>query len=270
MRLALTFAALLLLASAASAEHQPYDRYQSIVDRQMFGRPPAGFDPTKPASMVQKGEGKETTKEQEAIKSAIHFSVINLTPDGATAVGFTDNSDSKQPVHYYLKVGEEKNGWKVVDADPVKATMTVVKGEVEVSLSLGDNSAKGGGTTAAKDAAVRGGPAMRRGGLLAGRRGAMSASDSGGGRFGSLRERRAAIAAEREAEEAEKAEKEKKRAEREEMTRMELQSLKDELKAQRDAVEAERAAREEERRAADQAKMERENRQLESNEEDDN
>lgn len=133
------------------AERQPYERYRSIVDRQMFGEPPLGFDPTKPPSEVSKSDARDAeaqlTKEQEQIKSAIHFSVINVTPSGETAVGFTDNGDSKNPVHYYLKVGEQRNGWLVKEADPVKATMVIAKGEVEVSLSIGGNSAKGGATT---------------------------------------------------------------------------------------------------------------------------
>ena len=91
------------LATDASAERQPYERYQSIVDRQMFGPLPVGFDPTKsPAEVSKSGSAaaeKELTKEQEKVKSAIRFSVINVTPQGETAIGFTDNSDPKAPVH---------------------------------------------------------------------------------------------------------------------------------------------------------------------------
>ena len=135
--------ALLVVAAcaclAASAERQPVERYQSIIDRQMFGQPPPNFDPTVPPGLVQKGssEEKELTREQEAVKSSIHFSAINVTPSGDVAVGFTDNSDSKMPIHYYLKVGEVRNGWKVLEADPVKATMKIAKGDIEVELDLG-------------------------------------------------------------------------------------------------------------------------------------
>ncbi len=261
----------ILLAAAASclcfdavAERQPIDRYQSIIDRQMFGQPPPNFDPTKPPSQVQKGSGdeKELTREQEAIKSAIHFSAINVTPAGDVAVGFTDNSDSKMPVHYYLKVGEERNGWKVLEADPVKATMKVAKGDIEVALDLGANSAKGGGSTAR--AGVNAAPAFatanRRTGLLGGRRSSADGEQPRPGMMGaSLRERRAARELARQEEEAkekeleakrqaEAAEKEKEReaqrqAEKEEQRR-ELQLLKDELRAQREAVERARAERE--------------------------
>ena len=262
----------ILLAAAASclcfdavAERQPIDRYQSIIDRQMFGQPPPNFDPTKPPSQVQKGSGdeKELTREQEAIKSAIHFSAINVTPAGDVAVGFTDNSDSKMPIHYYLKVGEERNGWKVLEADPVKATMKVAKGDIEVALDLGANSAKGGGSTAR--AGVNAAPAFatanRRAGLLGGmRRSSADGEQPRPGMMGaSLRERRALreqarqeeLAKEKELEakrQAEAAEKEKEReaqrqAEKEEQRR-ELQLLKDELRAQREAVERARAERE--------------------------
>lgn len=254
-----------LFCFVAVAERQPLDRYQSIIDRQMFGQPPPNFDPTKPASQVQKGasDEKELTREQEAIKSAIHFSAINVTPTGDVAVGFTDNSDSKLPVHYYLKVGEERNGWKVLEADPIKATMKVAKGDIEVALDLGANSAKGGGSTAR--AGVNAAPAIatasRRAGLLGGARRPFAGGEQPrpGMMGASLRERRALreqaraeeAAKEKELEakrQAEAAEKEKEReaqrqAEREEQRR-ELQLLKDELKAQREAVERARAERE--------------------------
>ena len=248
---------------AAVAERQPIDRYQSIIDRQMFGQPPPNFDPTIPPNMVQKGAGDETvlTPDQEAIKSAIHFSMINVTPDGSVAVGFTDNSDPKTLIHYYLKVGESRNGWKVLEADPVKANMKIAKGDVEVALDLGANSAKGGGSTSRVGAVPNASGANARPGLLGTRR-VGTGDDSARGQGVSLRERRALreqarqaeiakekeLEAKRRAEAAEKeAEKEKEReaqrqAEREEQRR-ELQSLKDELKAQREAAERARAER---------------------------
>ncbi len=177
--------ALLAVWSLASAfaERQPFERYQSIIDRQMFGPLPPGFDPEKLPSEVARGaggaEGEELTKEQEQVKSSVHFSVINVTPDGKTAVGFTDNSDAKAPRHYYLKVGESRDGWEVKAADPVSASMTIVKNGIEVSLTLGGDSAKGAGKTerAADTAAAA---PRANGGLL-----------SGGTRFGgSLASRR--------------------------------------------------------------------------------
>jgi len=257
--------AAVIFCLAAVAERQPIDRYQSIIDRQMFGQPPPNFDPTVPPNMVQKGAGDETvlTHEQEAIKSSIHFSAINVTPDGSVAVGFTDNSDPKTPIHYYLKVGESRNGWKVLEADPVNAKMKIAKDDVEVALDLGANSAKGGGSAARAGATAAPATANRRAGLLGGvRRPFADGEQPMPGMMGaSLRERRAARELARQEEEAkakeleakrqaEAAEKEKEReaqrqAEKEEQRR-ELQLLKDELRAQREAVERDRARAERE------------------------
>ena len=234
-----TLAIFVLLAVAtAYAEKQSYERYQSIVDRQMFGPLPPGFDPTKSPNEVQKSSSKEEkqlTQEQEKLQSSIHFSVINVTPEGDTAVGFTDNSDPKAPVHYYLKVGEKRNGWEVKEADASEASMTIAKGDIEVSLKLGGNSAKDGAATARAGAPAASSP--RRPGLLG----------------GSLRSRRmlrekqaeeaqaqaAAAAAEKEAErqaqaEQEKAQREAERAEQ----RQQLLAIQEELKRVREAKAA--------------------------------
>jgi hypothetical protein len=239
--------------SALFAEKYEFERYQPILDRQMFGAVPAGFDPTVLPKNAVKTEERELTKEQEQLQSSIHFSVINITPDGSVAVGFTDNSDSKNPVHYYLKVGERRNGWEVKEADPLKATMTIAKGEVEVSLTIGDNSAKSKGATTRAGALAENSP----GGTLR----SLHRPRFGGGTGGSanplgmsLRERRAAREQERQVAEAAAREKaEQERAQREadrEAQRQELQAIRDELKAQREAAELEKAQREAERAAA--------------------
>ncbi len=212
-----------VFALSLFAERQPYERYQSIVDRQMFGAPPPGFDPTVPPSEVSKSDAaadeEQLTKEQEQIKSAIHFSVINVTPNGETAVGFTDNGDSKNPVHYYLKVGESRNGWLVKEADPVKATMTIAKGAVEVSLSIGGNSAK-------QSAADKDGASSARRPVMAFRDGIAP---------GSLRGRRMMRERQREAVAAEEA----KRIAEEKARREEDKRIEEEEKAQRAAELAE-------------------------------
>jgi len=237
---------------ALFAERQPLDRYQSVIDRQMFGMPPPGFDPTKPPSEVSakdaRAQEQELTKEQEQVKSSVHFSVINVTPSGDTAVGFTDNSDAKNPKHYYLKVGESRDGWTVKEADPLAASMTIAKGEIEVSLTIGGNSANGG-TKKPGAADNNGGNAGRRSTLLGGMRG--GSSDAGRG-LGSLSRRRAlreqqraadaqalaaekAAAAEKEARReqelaAEKAEREKEREEQ----RAQLLQIQEELRKSRE------------------------------------
>ena len=243
------FVAIALAASSVFAEKQSIERYQSIIDRQMFGPLPPGFDPTKSPNEVQKSSSKDErqlTQEQEKLQSSIHFSVINVASDGQPEVGFTDNSDPKAPKHYFLKVGESRDGWTVKDASAENATMTIAKGEIEVSLSLGGNSAKDGGTSKAGGAgaaapAANGG-ARRPGGLL------------GGGGLGTLRARRlqrqqeaqAAAAKQQEEQSAREAErqaqaeqeKQQREAERAEQ-RQQLLAIQEELKRVREQKAAE-------------------------------
>ena len=237
-------AALALVAGTALAAQQPLSRYQSIIDRQMFGAPPTGFDPDKNPNEVAGGKNaeKELTKEQEKLQSSIHFSMINITPSGETAVGFTDNSDGKQPVHYYLKVGEKRNGWEVKEADPVRAWMRIAKGDIEVELELGGNSAAKDANGATTRAAADNGasakpqtasilPATPRNTLLGGLRGRRMA--------------RAAEAAELEKRAAEeRARQEEERAAQKE----ELMLMKEEIQLQREEREEELRRLEEDRR----------------------
>ena len=226
--------ALVLAASAAQAGKQPFSRYQTIVDRQMFGELPAGFDPTKMPSEVARSsakQGQELTKEQEKLQSAIHFSAINVTPEGTTAVGFTDNANPKAPVHYYLKVGETRDGWKVVEADPKAATMTIAKDDIEVSLSLGGNSGKGAGQTKSRSGAgeLAGGSGSPMLKTLRGRRAQREQREA------AERERLRAEQEAKEAEREEQAENDKaqREAEREE-TRSQMRTLMEELRRVRE------------------------------------
>ena len=211
------------LALAAFAEKQPLDRYQSIIDRQMFGPLPRDFDPDKMPSEVAKSglrEQKELTKEQEELKKAVHFSVLNVRQSGEVEVGSSDLSDKESPTHYFLKVGESQNGWKVESADVDAATATLVKDGVVLELSLGDNSAKGGGT--AKKAEPGVGGANPRRNIL----------------FETARQRRtrqteenlAQVEKLRKEREAEKAEREAERAE----MMQSLQALRDDIKRARE------------------------------------
>lgn len=238
----LLLAGVVAAAGTATAERQPYDRYQSIVDRQMFGPLPPNFDPTKSPSEVSRGSGaaaeKELTKEQEKVKSAIRFSVINVTPEGDTAIGFTDNSDPKAPKHYYLKVGESRGGWEVKEADAKAATMTIAKDGVEVSLALGGDSSKDGAPAASggRDAAAA---QSRRSTLLStlgGRRRARRELEEAEEREAAKRaEERAAEEKAREEERARREEEEKaqRAAEREE-SRRQLMQIQEELRRARE------------------------------------
>lgn len=226
-------------APALFAERQPYDRYAPIVDRQMFGPLPPNFDPTKSPSEVSRSSGSKTeqqlTQEQEKVKSAIRFSVINVTPEGETAIGFTDNSDSKNPVHYYLKVGEERNGWLVKEADAKTATMTICKEGIEVSLTLGGDSAAGAGKTENVRPVPIPANAPQRSSLLA------------GASLGARRRMR------RELDEAERRKSEEERAKLE-AERVKLAAEREQLEAERE--EQRKAEREEQRQALMQLKEE--------------
>ena len=267
-RFIITFACL-TVAFAASAERYEFDRYQAIVDRQMFGPLPEGFDPSKPPSEVQKSAGgkseKELTKEQEQVKKSVRFSMINLNPKGETMVGFTDSSNPKEVRHYYLKVGESRDGWTVKAADAVAATVSISKDGVDLDLELGAGSsgnAAVAGKPGAPAAAGGLGGGFRRGGLLN-----AGATGAGAGRFsgpaGSLRERRMAKLQQREADEkaaaenqakrdaeaaAEKAKAEEEKAQREaerEQQRQQLMQIQEELKKAREARQAAEAAEKE-------------------------
>lgn len=241
------FAMLAVVPVAAMAEKQRIERYQPIIDRQMFGPLPPDFDPDKMPSEVSRGSSsaaeKELTKEQEQLQSAVHFSVINIDRDGKPVVGFTDNSDPKAPVHYYMRVGESQNGWLVKEADPEKATMTIVKGEVEVALTLGDNSAKGGGKTSSANASAGGAshtPLGARGGLFGGSLSARRAR------------RREAEQAEAQKREAEQAEKEAARQAQAEQEKAEREAERAQQRQQLLAIQEElRKAREDKERAAE-------------------
>ena len=239
---------LILIALTASAEKQPFERYQSIVDRQMFGPVPPGFDPAKLPSEVQKSSisEKELTQEQAKLQSAVHFSVLDVRPNGDVVVGFTDNSDPKVPRNYFLKVGDSRDGWTVKEADPDAATMTIVKDEIEVSLSLGGNSAKGAGTTsrAGVSAAPAAGNAPVRPSLFGGSMGGSLMSRRQARRQALLQQeqeqkaKEAAEAQQREAErqqreEAERAQREAERAEQ----KQQLLAIQEELKRVREAKE---------------------------------
>ena len=247
MRMPMVKTAFLLTAAAtaavsALAEAQPYSRYQSIVARQMFGPLPPDFDPAKMPSEVTRSSASqraELTKEQEKLKSAIRFSVINMTPDGQVAVGFTDSSDAKSPRHYYLKVGESRGGWLVKEADPETATMTVAKGEIEVTLTIGGDSAKDAAATAKAGAANQAASgAVVKSRLLGGARrpSRKELQENVAKTAEELAQMRRDRQTEREERERERAaELEAEAQQRQEMLQQ-LTNLKDELKASREAA----------------------------------
>ena len=153
---------------AAFAEGQPFDRYQTIIDRKPFGPEPANFDPEAApgsASADAAGTGEMTpeqrTAEEQNLASKVRVSILNVAPDGTVKVGFTDSS-AKPAENYYLKVGGSQNGWTVKSADPATESVTLEKGGVAVTMKLGEGT---GGKGETKNAPKRG---LLRHGLLGG------------------------------------------------------------------------------------------------------
>lgn len=236
-----TMTVLISAAFSAVAEKVPFSNYQSVVDRQMFGPLPADFDPTKMPSEVARmssSEQKALTKEQEALQSSIHFSMINVTPDGQVEVGFSDKSNPKVPRHYCLKVGESRDGWTVLEADPQEATTVLAKGEIEVSLTIGADSSKGGGTTtkASAEPEASGAASLRTSNLSRGMSGSLL-----GRRRKREEERKLQDEADNQRREAERKQREEKQKQENELLR---QDIINELKNQFNSMQAEKRQKE--------------------------
>ena len=137
-------AATSLTPEASSFDNSPYP---VILEKMPFGTPPdlAALN----AATTSMDEAKMKV-EQDKLAATFSWTAINITPDGKTAIGFTDLS-AKPPANYYMTVGESANDWKVVEADYTSETATIQKGEVRISLKFGNKSPiaptpPGGGT----------------------------------------------------------------------------------------------------------------------------
>jgi flagellar biosynthesis GTPase FlhF len=264
------FAAFAVLALEAA---QPYERYQTIVDRKPFGPEPVNFDPEaapgSAAANVAAAAGEMTeaqrTVEEQQLASSVRVSMINVTPSGAVAVGFTDTSVNPAE-NYYLIVGRSQNGWTVKSADPATESVTLEKGGVDVTVKLGETSG-GKGKDARAHRANRPMTLQARGGAPAAPapEAAADAAPPGApmGGLARLRMRRAEMraraqveaeqkaqaaakeAAEREEREAREAEEKRARAEREareaeerEQQREALRQIQEQLRKDREAKAA--------------------------------
>lgn len=231
-----------LMSGALLAAERPYSRYEPIVTRAPFGQPPANFNPAVNPSTVSARSGanggKELTAEQEQLKKTVKFSAINLDPeDGELRVGFSDLSSAKMPRHYYLKVGESRDGWVVNEANAAERRVKISKDGVELELDLG-NEATG---ATAKNAAT---PAP-----LAAAAAPTAKAVSDDKPSNRLLGRRGMLAQRKEREEKRKAEQEaEKKRQEEERAKMreELATLSEEVRQAREererAKEAEAAA----------------------------
>lgn len=160
-------AAVLCLAGAASGTAEryapkPFEYYQPILDRMPFGAAAAQTGAGALDAEGAKSAAQEKV-EQERLAKQVNMSAVNITPEGRTAIGFTDLSQ-KPPVNHYLLVGDEADGWKVLDADYDLETATIEKEGVAITLKLGQGllsaPAAGGAGSAA---ATAGAPALSAG-----------------------------------------------------------------------------------------------------------
>ncbi len=122
-------------APAAGYTPAPFSDYQPILDRMPFGALPAGFGQAPAAASTQPTDA-QVQAEQQKLAKQVNMSCVNVTPDGATAIGFTDLS-AKPPVNYYLLVGATAGGWTVVNADYDDEWAQIEKEGVTITLKLG-------------------------------------------------------------------------------------------------------------------------------------
>ena len=237
----------IFLAFNCFAEPRPFELYEPIIDKCLFGEPPDDPSkiPEKSSSSNTTRDEKEIAKEQERLEKAVAVSALQQTPDGTVKVGFSDASASKSPIHYYLAVGETKDGWLVKSADVVTKLVVLEKDSIEIERTLGASALPQ--APAASAVSAPNGSLLRRSPLLSPR----TSVDGGGSllmrsrrqmkREEEASERRAnqeEIAKLREAE-AKRREEERARHEAEKAeTRQMLNDLRDELKKQREAEQA--------------------------------
>jgi len=130
-----------------------FEQYKSILDRMPFGPLPPNFDPDAPpgtpanAAIATKSAEEleeELSEDEQQIVASVRVSILNVTPSGVAAVGFTDSS-AQPPMHYYMKVGEKRDIWEVKEADPAEQTVVLLKNGVEATLKVGEGVAAGSG-----------------------------------------------------------------------------------------------------------------------------
>lgn len=177
---ALALPAMMSVCSYATDANLP-DEYQQIVDKNLFGPPPA--DPSvipdkgSSSSRAEEKSEREIAKEQEKLEKTVYVSALTVSPDGAVKVGFTDTSNGKKPSNHYLAVGASEDGWLVVSADMATKKVVLSKDGIEIERVYGDKNAssapqdgKSGPNTAAANPAQQ--PLDGRSSLLSRRPGA--------------------------------------------------------------------------------------------------
>ncbi len=128
----------------------PFGHYQPILDRMPFGAMSAPVNAALVDPETLKNEA-QVKAEQQTLAKKVNMSAVNVTPDGQTAIGFTDLSQTP-PVNLYLLVGSVASGWTVKTADYDTETATLEKEGISITLKLGQGLVDAPGVPAAKGA----------------------------------------------------------------------------------------------------------------------
>ena len=237
---------------AARTPPADFERYRTIIDRRPFGKEPPNFNPDAPAGSAaaaaagMEGEAAvDISEEEQRIISSVRVSVLNVTPRGKAAVGFTDSSKSPA-VNYYLLEGESRDGWTFVSANVPEKTVVLSQNGVEATIPLGGGAPEAGGRKGGGRPNMLGRPGLPAPAMLGARGAAPDAGGAGrGGAFAQLNARRARKEADQKAEaEARAAAEAQEKADREaaaadrEQQRAALLQIQEELRRQREERQA--------------------------------
>jgi len=119
------------IADPLAAPDASFLPYQVILDRAIFGKPPA-----RAAAAPVADEGAAQKQQAEALARKLTMCAVNRTPSGLTAVGFIDN-EAKPARNIYLYVGDSSDGYTILAADYDAETATIEKDGVVITLKLG-------------------------------------------------------------------------------------------------------------------------------------
>ncbi len=143
----------LLSVIAAQARVTEFSRYEVILERRPFGDVEQDAVEVAAPPPVQTGPSFADTMRLVAMTIS----------QGDIRVGFVDQA-VKPPKTYFLFVGDQEDGIKVVSADYGAETVLLQKGDEQRELRMGGGAPSGGGSRAARAAAGLASGAARSGG----------------------------------------------------------------------------------------------------------
>lgn len=125
-------------AAPVAYTNPPFSRYEVILERMPFGRPPP---PPKPKESAPPPAPETVGPTREEIVFYKTHKLVALTrTDNGIGVGFIDSSQ-KPPRNYFALVGESVDGYEIVRADFANETVDIRREGELYSLKLGQESA---------------------------------------------------------------------------------------------------------------------------------